>query len=86
MKFESVKCDECQRVKGEANHWLRMFVSAKDPEGDFCVSIPTDGILTMKHDHDGHPAEVSALDLCGQSCALKLLAKLLGWSTPGVAE
>ncbi len=76
MKFESVKCDECHRVRGESNHWLRMATWTRDDD----VSIQ----LGAFSNHI--PGDATQLDLCGQACALKHVAKLLGWSTPGAAD
>jgi hypothetical protein len=76
MKFESVKCDQCQRIQDQANHWLKI-VYWEDSIGKVAVAM---GDLSHVLLHRG--VEPAHLDLCGQACAIKHLGKLLGWSAP----
>ena len=71
MKFDGVKCDECERVKGDGNHWITMQVYG-DPK-----TIQLGG--GMQLGSGGKPlAELH--DLCGSACALKHISKLMGWN------
>ena len=87
MKFEAVKCDECGRIQGEANHWVHIQAWLDKNNvaqcygvalGDVAEGAMATGVFTM--------AKKELLDLCGQGCAMKKVAKLLGWSAPGVGE
>ncbi len=79
MKFESVKCDCCGKIQDISNHWMKVSLWVSSTGGNVVALGAFANELNC-------PIERQELDLCGQSCALKLLAKLLGWSTPGAAE
>ncbi len=84
MKFESVKCDECKRIQDGANHWVQMRVWTT-PEATECVAVALGPFqehadLRVKNINPESRIEIKTIDLCGQGCAMKHLAKLLGWS------
>ncbi len=99
MKFESVKCDSCGKIQDAANHWIKMAAhysimsTASAPATDDKPSLVAMGMVEENSLILGHSVGLAGmreinviLDLCGQQCAFKMLAKLLGWSTPGAAE
>ncbi len=100
MKFESLKCDECGRIQDISNHWIKLAAHYSYMQSEVTTpfsEMKPNLIALGQVDSDdlmlGHAKGLAGmrettkiLDLCGQSCALKLLAKLLGWSTPGAAE
>jgi len=67
MTVEKVFCDECGRVKGEANHWHRMVVAG--PKGKETIRLG---------DLGEDPYGVH--DLCGEQCFYKHIAKLMGFT------
>ncbi len=75
MKFESVKCDQCQRIQDGANHWIKMFLWVSSTGGNVIAIGPFADEAVLGS------LERQALDLCGQGCAMKVMAKLLGWSS-----
>lgn len=75
MTVEKVICDECGRVKGEANHWHQIGVQ-KYAEGVW-VEL---GVIGCHSDTDAKAYEVH--DLCGEQCLHKHIAKLLGFNPP----
>jgi hypothetical protein len=76
MKFESLKCDECGRIQDISNHWQQMAIQRNESPGDPLIAIVLGDLeLISNGSHELH-------DLCGQACAIKHLAKLLGWSAP----
>lgn len=79
MKFESVKCDECQRIQDGSNHWTRMIVYL---QAKATVGIVLGPILDQTWTVEFQSATDREFhDLCGQHCAMKHIAKLLGWSS-----
>lgn len=72
-QFNGTKCDECHRIQGEANHWVRIQVWFQKGE---CVAVV---ILEGMHQST---VEGEYRDLCGQGCAMKHIAKLLKWTVP----
>jgi hypothetical protein len=68
MQFQSHKCDECGRVKGEANHWYR----ATRLPGPRFVIVPWDTPLFRVPD----PAATEQ-HLCGEGCATKALLRAM---------
>ncbi len=81
MKFESLRCDECGRIQGEANHWLTLHHwSVANKPNDIVISLGENSDL-MIGVSDFSTAQRQEHDLCGQSCMVKHLAKLLGWSS-----
>ncbi len=80
MKFESVRCDECQRIQDGANHWQKMVVWPLSDGNTIALGHLSEQLRT----NIGAVYEIH--DLCGQRCAMLHIAKLLGWSTPGAAE
>jgi hypothetical protein len=76
MKFESVKCDECGRIQDGANHWLQVAIKRNESPGDPLIAIVLGDLELVCGGAD------ELHDLCGQGCAMKHIAKLLGWSAP----
>lgn len=68
MTVEKVICDECGRVKAEANHWHQMCVYQGPAPGQTLVLGDLSG-------WDRTPFEIH--DLCGQECLYKHIGKLL---------
>jgi hypothetical protein len=75
MKFESVKCDECQRIQDGANHWMKMWVFSHDDGNTLAIGA-------FPHEVEVGGIQPDVHDLCGQRCAMLHIAKLLGWSAP----
>jgi hypothetical protein len=75
MKFESVKCDQCQRIQDQANHWMKIMLWVDNYTNTIALGPLADGLSHLN-------VEVQELDSCGQGCTTKLIAKLLGWSAP----
>lgn len=73
MEFQSYKCDECGRVKGEANHWFR----ATRVPGPRFVIVPWDILLFRVPD----PAATEQ-HLCGIVCATRALCKAMSAEGP----
>ena len=73
-QFNATKCDECGRIQGESNHWMRIRVLREEKKCVGVVIFPT-GTLT--------PIEGEIHDLCGQGCAMKHIGTLLGWNVKG---
>jgi outer membrane lipoprotein SlyB len=83
-QFQATKCDECGRIQGEANHWVKIQVWInKQPclqkyagvaIGDVVGNCMGTGDYTM--------ATAVIHDLCGQGCAVKHIASLLKWNLP----
>lgn len=76
MTLEKVACDECGRVKAEANHWHRVGV----------ILGPANEVsLELGHLFGEVPAGnwiYDVHDLCGEQCLHKHIAKLLGFNEP----
>lgn len=95
-QFQATKCDECGRIQGEANHWLKMAVhysfplseknSPRDKMQPELVALgqiePGNLILGHSAGLAGMMEETTIHDLCGQGCAVKHIAKLLKWNLP----
>lgn len=65
MKLPSpYKCDYCDKLKGEANHWWLRWAGL-NPAGRFVLQ-PWDEAKASTEDHE---------HICGQECAAKALAK-----------
>ncbi len=86
MKFESVKCDECGRIQDISNHWLKLRAWFYDDGGCVGVAMGDMAPTGMMGVSNFTSATAELRDLCGQGCAMKHIAKLLGWSTPGAGE
>lgn len=80
MKFESLRCDECNRIQDGANHWLKMKVYSCE-ERTVSVGI---GDVESQSPYSGRINQ-EVHDLCGQSCAVKHIAKLLKWNVAAEA-
>ncbi len=80
-QFEATKCDECGRIQGEANHWIRMEVWSV-PQGVIGLSLGEGMLGCMMGSSQLTSATSEIRDLCGQGCAVKHIAKLLGWNLP----
>ena len=93
-EFKSVRCDECKRIQDGTNHWIKMAahytymadeatqLSEMKPNLVALGQVDSDNLIL------GHSVGLAGmketnvvLDLCGQSCAVKHLAKLLGWNS-----
>ena len=72
MRFEAVKCDECGRIQGEANHWEQVGVEYEDGVKVLTVEL---GKL-WGPSNPSHRYEVR--DVCGLECRHKQVDKLLG--------
>ena len=64
MKFDGVKCDECERVKGDSNHWIVMQVRSGEGEPAI-IHLGNEILYTHGGDQRG-----TLHDLCGSACAL----------------
>ncbi len=80
-QFQATKCDQCGRIQGEANHWTRMEVWSV-PAGIIGLSLGEGMIGCMTGNSSSTSATSEIRDLCGQGCAVKHIAKLLGWNLP----
>lgn len=80
MKFEATKCDECGRIQGEVNHWVQIHVikSPKTETVGVVMGQIGDNVIPAS---DFSDCKLESRDLCGQGCAMKFVAKLLGWSS-----
>jgi hypothetical protein len=76
---EQIICDECKAVKGEANHWHRIFVATQSPEQVAIVlgSAAKDCSLPGYGDHINPPWERGQRDLCGERCLMLHINRLL---------
>lgn len=78
MTFTGIRCDECKTIQGESNHWTHMQVWT-DKDGRRSVALgPIVGSVLGAGDFTMATHEMR--DLCGQACAVRHIAKLLGWS------
>lgn len=86
--FQAMKCDECARIQGEANHWTQMTVWFDRNElDDACVGLALGPIVgNVMGTGDLTMAKKEEHDLCGQGCAVKHIAKLLKWNLPAEAS
>ena len=66
MKVETFKCDNCDTLKKEANHWWEVF---RQSDGQGIAIFP----------FDGEPFEdwLKVADLCGQNCVAQFVSKNL---------
>lgn len=86
MKFEAVRCDECGRIQGESNHWVKIVVFEKDADGG-TVGVALGPMIPYVMGISDFSSAIPYLhDLCGQGCATKHIAKLLGWSMTNEAQ
>lgn len=77
MTIEKVVCDECGRVKAEANHWHQIGVLFQR-DGNW-VEL---GTLVGAPPVAQEPGKYEIHDLCGEQCFHKHIAKLLGFTPP----
>jgi len=79
-QFQATKCDECGRIQGEANHWEKIFVfkSPKTANAGVVLGPIGGNVIGVSSWSD---CALESRDMCGQGCAMKHLAKLLGWSS-----
>lgn len=61
-------CDNCQKPKGETNHWYYV----EEGPGYFTVSLAIEGPPPLLEGND------EPLDVCGEECVSKLLQKWMG--------
>lgn len=82
-QFTATKCDECGRIKGEANHWLTLqtWEHGDAHRCDHIVALGNKSELLMGTSDITGSRRVEH-DLCGQACAMKHLAALLKWNVP----
>ncbi len=85
MKFEATRCDECGRIQGESNHWQSLVIWESANSGVLAIAAGTLADLLILT-RTAPPVSPAKIDLCGQGCAMRHVAKLLGWSTPGAGE
>jgi hypothetical protein len=76
MKFDGVKCDECQRIRQEVNHWVQLYVWESKNAGVLAIALGRLADLLMLT-RTAPPVEPVVHDLCGQDCLSKHVAKLL---------
>ena len=75
MTVEKVICDECGRVKGEANHWHEVAVwQTKTAMLAVACGMCADQLVLERVDP---PVELEIHDLCGEQCLYKHIGKLL---------
>lgn len=77
MKVDSFKCDgpNCKNVKGPNNHWFR----AKWAGGEFHITLwdqPFPELLIG----------LAEAHVCSESCAAKLMSKVIGAGVTGSGE
>jgi hypothetical protein len=76
MKFSGTKCDMCGRLKADTNHW---FVAIVKDDAPFYVGF----VPAASASHETvTPRGQSRMDLCSESCAIKLLSRTI--SPPAV--
>lgn len=80
MTFQATKCDECGALKGENDRWQQFQVWTSTNAGTVAIGLGKLGDL-LELTRTAPPIESVSVDLCGQACALKHIAKLLGWSS-----
>lgn len=84
-QFQATKCDECGRIRGEANHWIKVF-AVKNRKA------ATVGIIVGELGNNLMPAGVYTSctlverDLCGDECAIKHITAVMKASVPVKAE
>lgn len=74
MKVEQILCDECKRIRQEANHWMKIGVLNTYGETHERGAVQlTLGVVPVKEmpNYEVH-------DICGQQCFHKHIDKLLG--------
>ncbi len=71
MNFSGVKCDECGRLKGEANHWHQIGI-IRSESGSTWIELGT-----LMGSPIGAEKHYSIHDLCGEQCFVKHIFKLL---------
>jgi hypothetical protein len=67
MQFNATKCDVCGKIKGETNHWLRVWVTGT------VVAITGYETETCPLATDA-----SQFDVCGQDCAVRKASEFMG--------
>lgn len=83
MTFQATKCDECKRIQGESNHWMRIQVWFEEGKFVGVVMLPM-GAPSLLPAYLAENSEYR--DLCGQACTVKHVAKLLGWNAQEAAS
>lgn len=76
MTVEKIICDECGRVKAEANHWHQVGVTFAGQ-----IGVQVGYLYGAPHDSLGDPipgTKYEVHDLCGEQCFIKHICKLLG--------
>lgn len=73
MTFSGTRCDECGRIKGEANHWHQMGLIPSIMGGPWIELGSLAGPHSLKEYTDAYVVH----DLCGEQCLYKHLGKLL---------
>jgi len=73
MTFSATKCDECGRVKGEANHWHQMGVVLQSKDHASSIELGKLRSFTAAQLPEGHEVH----DLCGELCLGKHISRLL---------
>ena len=80
-QFQATKCDECGRIQGEPNHWTQIQAWTEKNNPTVCYGIALGKIVgNAMGTGDFTMAKPEMRDLCGQACAMKHIAKLLGWN------
>jgi hypothetical protein len=73
MKATQILCDECKRVRGESNYWLKMGVLDVDPQ-----ALDRKLQLTLGAVPEKSLPGYEIHDICGQECFHKHIDRLLG--------
>lgn len=71
MNFSGVRCDECDRIKGEANHWHQLGIVNWN-DGSQTVQLGS-----MSEPDSNSISSYLLRDLCGEQCFYKHIGKLL---------
>lgn len=75
MNFSGTKCDECGRIKGDANHWHQVGVYTWPSVAGGMHTLMLLGEPMEPPSIAGDDYEVH--DLCGEACFYKHIGKLL---------
>lgn len=81
-KIEQTICDHCKRVKGESNHWFRIF-TVQGARGE--------QMFTVYPTAEGQVPPTGAFDICGFDCLSQELSTFVHETLkcagePGVKE
>lgn len=75
MRIEQIKCDQCGKFKGEANHWHRIVTIPGPAQRVLTVILGEYSGIALPISNGRTTAEYR--DLCGQECLHKHIDQLL---------